>query len=343
MSLQTQFIKFHNKIKLGREDSAYKDAKNKDEGIRDALKIAFKDAGYPVVDTFYQGSMSTHTAITHPSEDFDIDRALVIDSSDAPDDPVEVKKLVIRVLENRGFKNAKIKKPCTTADYASLNLHIDITVYRKNGDQYQLAVGKANSGSNHREWSASAPKELICWINSKDAYYGSAEDKLSQYKRLVRYMKRWRDQKFSLDVGKKIFSIGLAVMLKEKFNSGFSDEGKASDLQALRDTVNAVINGGYFHPQFDGQYQVSVMLPTLPYRDIFEGSSTNTATQFRNKLISMRSKLDQALEETSLKKQCEIMRDLFGDEFEVAEDGEVTSSNRSAYISAGAVGTSQGA
>lgn len=342
MSLQTQFIKFHNKIKLGREDNAYKDAKEKDQSILEELKVAFRNAGYPVIDSFYQGSLSMHMAITHPSEDFDIDRALIINANDAPDDPVEVKKLVLKVLENRGFKNAKIKKPCVTADYSSLNLHIDITVYRKDGNHYQLAVGKANSNENKKQWSDSAPKELICWINSKDSYYGSAEDKLSQYKRLVRYMKRWRDEKFSLEVRKKIFSIGISVMFKENFKPFFSAEGKASDLQALRDTIDAIINDGYFQSILDGEYQVTVKLPTLPYRDIFEGSSANTATQFRNKLISMRSKLDKAIEETSLKKQCEIMRDLFGNDFDV-EDEQANSANRSAYISAGAVGTSQGA
>tara|TARA_R110001583_G_scaffold122072_1_gene273324 strand:+ start:6853 stop:7884 length:1032 start_codon:yes stop_codon:yes gene_type:complete len=343
MSLQTKFINFRDTIQLGREDAAYKDAKDKDESILIAIKKAFREAGYPVIDSFYQGSMSTNTAITHPIKDFDIDRALIIDANDAPDNPMEVKKLVLQVLENRGFKNATIKKPCVTADYASLNLHIDITVYRKNGDSYELAVGKASSDENNREWSPSAPKKLINYINSKDEYYGSSEDKLKQFKRLVRYIKRWRDNKFSSVVGNKIYSIGVSVMFKDKFAPSFSDDGKANDLQALRDTVHAVINGGYFETQSDDKYKVRVTLPTLPYRDIFHSSSIDTGTQFRNKLVSMRTKLDEALEESSLIKQCEIMRGLFGDDFEVPDSDQGNTISKVAYTSAGVVGTSQGA
>ena len=103
MSLQNQFSKFHDKIKLGREDDTYRDARSKDSSILDDLRDEFKNAGYPIIETFIQGSLSTHTGIKHPVADFDIDRAVVIDADNAPDDPVEVKKLVLKVLEKRGL------------------------------------------------------------------------------------------------------------------------------------------------------------------------------------------------------------------------------------------------
>ena len=56
--------------------------------------------------------------------------------------PLKLKKSVLKVLEDRGFKKAKIKKPCVTADYASLSLHIDIPLYRERNGVYELAVGK---------------------------------------------------------------------------------------------------------------------------------------------------------------------------------------------------------
>lgn len=344
MSIQARFSKFHDKIKLSRKDDAYKNAREKDDSIYAELKVAFKDAGYPIIDSFHQGSMSTQTGIKHPVEDFDIDRAIIIDSNGSPDNPVEVKKLVLQVLEKRGFKNAKIKKPCITADYSSLNLHIDITVYRKSGDQYELAVGKQNSDEKNREWSPSAPKELIDYINSKENYYGSAEDKLSQYKRLVRYTKRWRDEKFGTIVGKKVYSIGLTIMLKQQFQPAFTDEGKANDLLALRDTINAILNNGnYFSWQPEEKYKVSVYLPTLPYRDIFFGSSLDTGTQLKNKLSAMKKKLDDAINETSLKKQCEILQGVFGEDFEVPETDSSKAWTKKTYVSAGVCGTSQGA
>ena len=76
----------------------------------------------------------------------------MIEEAKAPENPVTPKKKALEVLEDRGFKNAKIKKPCVTADYASDNVHIDLIIYKKSGDQHYLAVGKKNSDEDNREW-----------------------------------------------------------------------------------------------------------------------------------------------------------------------------------------------
>jgi len=341
MSIQAKFIKFHDKIKISREDSEYKDAREKDDSILKTIKSTLKDEGYPVIEDFLQGSMSIGTGVKNPCEDFDIDRAIVIAFDGSPDDPIKVKKIVLKVLEDRGFKNAKIKKPCVTADYASKNLHIDIPVYREQYGEYELAVGKKNSSEGNREWSDSDPKGLKDWINDSSAYLGSASKKLGQYKRIVRYLKRWRDNKFSTDVAKKVFSIGLTVMAKEQFSPSLDDSDKANDLVALRNTVDAMLSGGYFSYQGDDLYKVRVHLPKSPWRDIFDDSSLNTGTQFYNKLKSLRDKLDKAIDETDLVKQCKILNQVFGNDFEVPS----SSSNvkKAAYATAGASGTSQGA
>ena len=75
------------------------------------------------------------------------------------------KKKTLDVLQDRGFKNAKIKKPCVTADYASDNIHIDFIIYKQSGSQHYLAVGKENSDVNNREWSAADPHGLTDWVN----------------------------------------------------------------------------------------------------------------------------------------------------------------------------------
>lgn len=193
MATQDHFNKFYKAIKHTREDEAYSDARAKDDSILADIRTAFKDAGYPVIENFLQGSFSTHTAIRNKIGDFDIDRALVVDADKAPDNPVDCKKVVLDTLVRRGFKNSKIKKPCVTADYASLKLHIDFPIYSKSGDTYKLAVGKAHSDENNREWSDSDPKGLKTWINSKERYSVSPDATQQQFLRLVCYLKRWRD------------------------------------------------------------------------------------------------------------------------------------------------------
>lgn len=345
MGIQTQFDKFHQKIMLGREDPAYKKARERDDSITQAVKSAFKDSGYPVTSTFIQGSLATHTAVIPLSGDYDIDRALVIDNDEAPENPVDAKITAFDVLESRGFKNAKIKKPCVTADYSSETVHIDFPIYKKAGTQHYLAVGKRNSDEQNRSWSSSDPKGLIDWVNNSSNYYHLASDKQRQFQRVVRYLKRWRDHQFSEAIADKVYSIGLTIMVKEQFQPSFSTEGARQDLQALRDTVNAIITGGYFSYQGNDQYRVTVQLPVEPWRDVFDGSSLNTGTQLRNKMVAFRNKLDDAIGLDDTVKQAKILVKLFGDDFEVPKppDNGSKNSSKATYSTAGIVGTSQGA
>jgi len=343
MGIQAHFIKFHNAIKLSKTDDIYSDARGKDDSITKAVKEAFKEEGYEVIDDFIQGSFSTDTAILNIDGDFDIDRGIVIDDAVAPGNPVIPKKTVQKVLEKRGFTNAKIKKPCVTADYKTQRLHIDFPVYKKSGETYNLAIGKKDSNEDNRYWDVADPKGLKIWIKSKTTYVGSSDDKLLQFNRLVRYMKRWRDHKFSVEVGGKVYSVGLTVMIKNCFQPSFDKDGKPCDLTALKNAVQSILNGGYFESQGNDQYKVVVNLPVAPYRDIFDGSSVDTGTQLRNKMHKLLDKLQSAIDEEDEIKQCKIFNGLFGDDFKVPEKTSEAKAAKEIFSTAGAAGTSHGA
>ena len=317
MGIQICFDKFHDKIKLGREDEAYKKARERDDSIKKAVALAFAEAGYPVVNDFIQGSLKTHTGIMPISGDYDIDRALVMADKDAPENPVTPKKKALGVLKDRGFKNAKIKQPCVTADYASDNVHIDFIIYKRVGSQYYLAIGKENSDEWNREWSDADPHGLTDWVNSDSLYVTDSRDVLAQFRRLVRYLKRWRDVQFSETMAAKVYSIGLTVMVKQQLRSSFSTEGFRQDLQALRKTVEAILGADYFTEVERGRYQVSVFLPVRPWRDIFDGSSLDTGTQLYNKLNRLKNKLAEAEGLSDIRKQCQILNQFFGSDFQI--------------------------
>lgn len=345
MGIQKHFRTFHGAIKLSKQDDVYKAARKKDDSITKDVKAAFDDAGHPVIDDFIQGSFSTDTAILKKTGDFDIDRAVVIAIDTAPDNPVNPKVVISdEVLKKRGFKNAKIKTPCVTADYTSENLHIDYPVYRKNVDTYELAIGKRNSDGANRKWEDSDPKGLTDWIKDKSAYVGSADAKLLQFNRVVRYLKRWRDEKFSETVAAKVYSIGVTVMAKKSFTPSFDDEGAPDDLAVLKLTVSKMLSGGYFSPTGSDQYKIHVDLPVKPGRDIFDGASIDTATQFRNKLKRLEGKLEDAIAETDEVKKCKILQEMLGDDFPVPDkSADSSNAKRATYSTSGAVGTSQGA
>ena len=347
MTIQKKFLEFNKNIHLTREESVYSDARKKDDSILAKIKERFKEEGYPVVSDFIQGALSTFTAIKEQSEDFDIDRGIVIDADKAPDNPLKPKEVILDILEQRGFENATIKKPCVTADYKNDNLHIDIPIYKRDSyGNYQLAVGKSNST---KEWSDSDPIGLRDWINDFDMYLYYKDEHRDQFRRLVRYIKKWRNHQFSDSIKKKIFSIGLTVMFKEKFQPSINDEGIADDVQALRNTINAILRADYFIPQDDNKYKIRIDLPVTPYRDIYDGKgSSERGTQLYNRLNRLVDKLNEVSDPSmDLSKQCEIMNKQFGDQFPTVAVTEknFTESNDSSniFLSAGIVGTSNGA
>ena len=57
---------------------------------------------------------------------------------------------------------------------------------------------------------------LTDWVNDNSLYGADAKAVLAQFRRLVRYLKRWRDVQFSQTVAAKVYSIGLTVMVKER-------------------------------------------------------------------------------------------------------------------------------
>lgn len=71
MAIQTHFYKFNKKIYLTNQSSGYKKAKDKDESILKEIKEAFREAGYPVIDSFLQGSFAVDTAINILEGDYD--------------------------------------------------------------------------------------------------------------------------------------------------------------------------------------------------------------------------------------------------------------------------------
>lgn len=356
MTIQTQFKKFNEKIYLTNQSAGYKKASEKDKSILEKIKTAFKDAGHPVINSFCQGSFAVDTAIVSLKGDFDIDRAIVIDSATSPKNPIDPKKVLRDVLVIRKFKNPKIKKPCVTADYTSRNLHIDYTIYKFDGSNYELAVGKEHAADP--EWSPSDTKGLIDWINNREEYGLDKINKGKQFKRLVRYMKRWRDKNFTDEnIRKKVFSIGLTVMVKEQFKPHNSAKAIENDLQALKNTVDGILSANYIRGS--DNKRLHAKLPKSPFRDIFhhkaegtsipnDGSNYAVGDQFDRKLKKLQTELQKAIDESDEIKQCTILNAVLGSDFEIPKSTNRNNGNKavatvSLFPSAGASGTSQGA
>ncbi len=346
MSIQKQFMKFHDTIKLTRENARYKEAREKDDSIKAEIKAAFKEAGYPIVEDFIQGSMAdgVNTGIVSIYGDRDIDRALVIEAEDAPEDPIAPKKTLRDTLKRRGFANPKIKKPCVTADYVSNDLHFDYTIYRRDSaGGLELAVGKEFSTDAGKKWDASDPKGLINHLKNPTGNLTPLEK--DQMRRIARYLKRWRDVQYqTASERKKVYSIGLTLMAKDSFSKQITEDGVPNDLLALRETLYCLLHQKPYFNLTDYQnqkYDVKVLLPVSPWRDVFDNHGSSVGTLLRSRLITLLKKCDEALAEEDVVKQSEILQRQFGEDFPIAEKTDYAKKN--VYVGSGIVADHGGA
>ncbi|MGC3965142.1 MAG: nucleotidyltransferase [Rhodocyclaceae bacterium] len=332
-AVQRQFEDFHSAICFD-EDDEKATLREKREILLQALNEKLED-DVPAFTYFNQGSYSMHTGVVPLDGNFDIDVGLIFDcTKDKYPDPVALKKKVRDAL-NTNVRTVVIRRPCVTVNYMSggeIAYHVDLAIYAKGTDgQLYLAKGKENSAEEHRFWEVADPKELtkrVC-----NAFEDSNEQ--AQYRRCIRYLKRWRQVQFQ--GGGAPVSIALTVAALLWFRPNFGMSGKPADLLAMLDWVNSIL--GQFTYEYsldDGLHQrLKVLLPVTPYTDLMSKRTAAQMTSFREKLEALRDALQNAYDEELPEDACKLLKKQFGDDFKVPEKSETAKVVAPAVISTG--------
>jgi hypothetical protein len=310
---QTSFNTFHRTIRLDPDDNEMLREK------RDTLlnNLAEKiDSAAPDYTTFHQGSYSLSTGVSPLNGDPDMDIGIIFNCSpEEYPDPVKLKRFVKNALDHNN-RTVRIRTPCVTVEYMKGDervMHIDLAIYcTDSAGVTQLARGRDTDAANtkFRYWEISKPKELNTTII--DAFKGTDRE---QWRRVVRYLKRWRDIKIG---HKNIPSIALTVEAMQQF-SPVSDkvDGKDRDLIAMRDMLNRIL--GRWTSK-----KLVVQLPVAPYCDLLKDVTEIQMADFKTKLAKLRDVLNDADKEADTHEACKLLRGQFGDEFPVPEKNSTT-------------------
>lgn len=332
-AVQKQFDDFHKAICFDEDDEKATLREKRDTIVR-ALRANLSD-DVPTFTNFNQGSYSMHTGVVPLDGNFDIDVGLIFncDQSKYPD-PVVLKKKV-RDAVNTNFRTVVIRRPCVTVNYISSGetaYHVDLAVYSRdvNGTLY-LAKGKENSAEEHRIWEVSDPKELTRLV------CGAFEDseELAQYRRCIRYLKRWRQWQFS-GAGAPL-SIALTVAAFKWFQPYFGTSGKPIDLLAMLNWVQTMLNNFSLEYREEGGWhmRLQVSLPVEPYNDLMSKRTAKQMKDFKERLESLRDALQKAYDEELPEDACKVLNKQFGDDFKIPEKAETAKVVSPAVISTG--------
>jgi len=333
-NIQKYFEKFHDNIRLSDKDEKAKLQDKRDLLIKD-LKDGLKknaennDEEQLKFENFNQGSYAMYTGIKPYNEDYDIDVGVIFDNTeDDFNNPVELKKKVRNAL-NSNFRTVKIRRPCVTVVYhksGEPEYHVDLAIYIKDDfddNCLYLAIGKENSDENNQEWSEQDPKGLIYKINN--AYSG---DDRKQFKRIIRYLKKWKDKNFTN--GGAPISIALTCAAYHWFKPHKEIMGDYNDLRSLINLVKNMLDEFDFITD-----RLEIYLPVAPGNDLLDKLTDNQMDVFQEKLQSLLAALNKAKDETSKLEACKILQKQFGDVFPLPEQDEVKQSSTPPVVTTG--------
>ncbi len=317
MAIQSKFRTFDENIKLKRFEENAELREKRDRvlnRLREGLERQFPTRSTrPTFDWFNQGSYEMGTGVKPVNGDYDIDVGLVFDIDKGQHDPVKVKEWVYEAVKGH-TTDVRFRRPCITVYYVQsgeAKYHVDLAVYAKEnfwGGPY-LAIGKQNSGADHSSWQDSSPKRLTKLVAERHS-----GDDAHQFRRVIRYLKRWKDQNFSLEGYAAPRGIALTACAYRWFESSKEWSWSTStyqyhDLRAVKHLVSTMVGNFSFWND-----RLSVTLPVPPENDLFEKMSDQQMKEFKARLVKLRDTLASA-ENSTESEACRLLRTVFGTDF----------------------------
>jgi hypothetical protein len=328
--LQSQFKTFNDTIKMGtyEENATLRD---KRDLLINELRNSLTDETIPGTDkplTFSKidlGSYAMNTGVKPTSGHYDIDVGIIFDITNDEYDSNKLKKLVFDKLNKQHNRTVEFNKPCITVNYSS-GYHVDLAIYSKNNDKHHIAWGKEFSNENRKWWIAD-PKGLKTWVSDVAT---EAEHK-KQFRRIARFLKKWKAKAFSDTGNNAPPSIGLTIQARKAFRYQAD-----SDLDALITIVQNIKNS--FNQTWDRdssawKWCIDISLPVQPYKNVYYKMTLNQQDAFYTKAVNLLEALEAARDETSECESSKILRKIFGDDFPLVEDSRQT--NTAPYVPTG--------
>ncbi|MBB4637491.1 cyclic GMP-AMP synthase DncV-like nucleotidyltransferase [Longimicrobium terrae] len=321
-NVQAYFEKFVSRIRLNLEENQMLRGK-RDFVIRrieSRLPGIFRSEDLVCPPFWFrnQGSYQMGTGTLPVGRDFDIDLGLYFEMD--PDDilPVDMKRLVHGAL--KGYtKEVLIRRPCITVKYQTLPCHVDIAVYcdgsMSRDGLPRLAMGKNRSGEEFCGWEVSDAMAL-----NSEIFGSYAEDELRQFRRIVRYLKRWKDVSFAAEGNAAPRGIALTVASHEYFTFRCFRDGTPDDLDALTEVVQGMLNSFTVRPLRwwvlgGDSHTVTITLPVEPHTDLCERMSALQVKNFYEELKRLLDALEIAGRGRSAAKACSVLQGVFGGDF----------------------------
>lgn len=304
--LHKEFTAFNQKIKLTQKRKESLQASRK--ALRKTIRGWFiKNRPTELAPKFWgQGSFEMNTTVNPiPEYDeegnkllkYDLDDGIYFIEKEGEDTRRSIQSLhddVYDAVQDHTKEDTIRKTTCVRVVFSDAH-HIDLPIYYMDGDTPELA---------HRSqgWIESDPKAFIDWFNT--------QPDLHQLRRIVRYLKAWKNYKEHLRSDLKLPSgFQLSILAVEHYTpKDNDDEAFRLCVEAMSLALNRL--GGF-----------QCLRPTTPEgEDVFADFSETRKKNFLNCLSNLVEACQKAKLEKNFKIASEYFINEFGDRFPKGED-----------------------
>lgn len=285
------FLDFNDSISLSKTKSD--NLRRGRDALRTKIKKWFTDNGKQKPSFCWQGSFAMKTTVNPINDgEYDLDDGVYLegysnkDTSEWPSTST-VHSWVKSAVTGHTQEDSIDKNTCVRVVYSS-GYHIDYPIYIVKDDIAYLA-------HKTKGWIISDPKAFKEW------FIQNVNGEGEQLRRLVKYLKAWKDfESVSLK------GIEITILATNNFNVY---EGR--DEKCLRDTVYNITSSL--------ENNFSCIKPVAPGEDLFDGVSETKKKGIISALTTLKDKLDLAINEKDPQVASEYMISVLGDRFPVGE------------------------
>lgn len=250
-----------------------------------------------------QGSFAMNTTILPKDNEYDVDDGVYIFGSekDRPT-PATAHNWIVKAVENRTSQETMDKNTCVRVKYAK-KYHVDLPIYykteEKDSENFFDNEEVPQLAHKSKGWIDSDPYEFKKWFDCE------VREKPG-LKRVLRYLKAWRDNKKHLNLPSGIV---LTILASNNYKEKDSDDEML--LETLKEIQSSIDDTRFVFARY------SCYRPTVEKNeDLLEKYSSESAKKnFLDALESFIRSGSQAIEIKSKKDACAKWQKHLGDRF----------------------------
>ena len=321
--LQTYFEKFHEAIRIDYDTSA--ELCEKRDIVLSRIRSHLKDNGRPAFTQLLQGSYAMKTGVKPMSGvdlEYDIDIGLRFGINSQEHDAATARSWVVEAVKGH-TKSVEEKRPCIRVNYQK-GYHLDLVVYayqQEDSGEELFKLAHKTEG-----WRAADPPALLNYFNeAREPFDGltDAQTKTDQFRRIVRYLKRWDDVAIPRESESKPSGLAYVLLCAHLLSPRQDVDGRPDDRYALEQLANrAGKNAG----------RIVEAKPTPEHEDLFGRLSDQDMDSLKSRFRRLAECLREADAQPDPVEACKALRYVFGSDFPVPDPEETAQKTKSPAI-----------